>query len=67
MTKAAHPVAWGVAMDVPLNESKRFPGMVLRMDTPGAAIWTLLRPQFEKLASISSMVVAPTAITLGTV
>ena len=50
---SAHGQTTGVAIDVPDFSSYSFPNQVLRISTPGAAIATLLAPQFENDASAS--------------
>ena len=43
-SSAATPVTCGAAMDVPVNTSYAFPGIVLRMLVPGAAMCIVRRP-----------------------
>src|SRR5436190_1853863 len=68
---AATPATNGVAIEVPLRSPKhggveqRELGSVLQIRTPGAARSTNLVPKFEKLASVSSPLLAATQITLS--
>ena len=56
----ASAATWGAAIDVPLNESYLFPGMVLTMLTPGAETSP---PTLEKLAFALLMSTASTIST----
>src|SRR5205823_8834128 len=52
--RAAAPATCGAAIDVPDRLAYRFPGNVLRMLSPGAAMWTVCRPKLENSARVSS-------------
>ena len=64
-SRAARPVTWGVAIDVPEKKEYVLFGVVLRMLTPGAPTETVRFPKFENEARASFLSVAATAMTFG--